>query len=72
MLVVLATVSMLLTCNSGYSPGEMKMSIKKINGKWIALSKVNQKHFCGIGRTCAGALSALRNNIAEYVCHDIH
>lgn len=48
------------------------MTAKKINGKWIALSKVRNKHLCGVGRTCQGALSALRNNIAEYICDGVH
>ena len=68
MLVVLATVSMLLTCNSGVSLGRDEMSIKRIDGQWVAWDKFGDTLLVGIGRSCEGALHALRNNMAELVC----
>jgi len=44
------------------------MSIKKIDGKWVAWDKFGETVLVGIGRSCEGALHALRNNLAEKLC----
>lgn len=47
------------------------MTIKKIDGKWVAWEEMNKTSFIGIGKTCAGAQRALRQSIGEFLCGNI-
>jgi hypothetical protein len=46
------------------------MSIKKINGKWIAIERIAGTGLVGTGATSARAQSALRLAISLHLCGD--
>ena len=70
MLVVLATVSMLLTCNSGYSPGEMKVIIKKLGNVWVAYASFGGKPLHCVAKSALFARHGVYELMAGVAGHE--